>query len=681
MTTINLTIAANTFNYDIYVQAGSPAGIVDVIVTLGSGVVVGSHSSSPAMFQSGSFAVGSTVTIDASLGKIKGRGGNGGNGGAIGANGKAGGIGRTGLQLGQNTTVIGQSNISAGGGGGGGGGGGSSGGGGGGGGGAGVDGGSGGTKGSAGAHDGTDGGASTGGAGGAHGGTSGGDGGAGGDLSTGGVNGGDTGVASGGTRGAGGSDIDLNGFTLVANNTMTLPLATMMLTGLIPTFNVGGGMTLPLATLTLTGLIPAAMGAIARYVGGGGGWGMLSKPPFNEGIPDSIWNWLLKVWRWASGETKPEVSQTANFAATSAYFYPVDATAGNITVTLPKCTLSLGKKYVIKKTDVSANTITIVADTVVPDLIDGAASKVLTTQYDTIFIESDGVSNWWKLGGSATSTSLVSPLSTKGDIWGFDTANNRIPVGANTNVLTADSTQALGVKWAAAAASGPAMTVSTSAPGSAVNGDFWWKSDEGQLKVYYTDGSSNQWVDAMNVNTGGTGVTSPGMTKIASVTTTGSQATVTFSSIPATYSSLMVIASGRDTAAGSTDVQPRIQVNGDNTAANYSPSQYVAGTSTTASAGSLASTTAGSPICSMPGTSANANAVGHMTLTIPNYAQTTFHKPMSATSLVTSGAGPTQSQYVFGVVWKSTAAINSLKFTAGNTAFVDGSVFTLYGLA
>ena len=25
---------------------------------------------------------------------------------------------------------------------------------------------------------------------------------------------------------------------------------------------------------------------------------------------------------------------------------------------------------------------------------------------------------------------------------------------------------------------------------------MWWKSDEGRLKVYYADGSSNQWVDA-----------------------------------------------------------------------------------------------------------------------------------------------------------------------------------------
>jgi hypothetical protein len=42
-------------------------------------------------------------------------------------------------------------------------------------------------------------------------------------------------------------------------------------------------------------------------------------------------------------------------------------------------------------------------------------------------------------------------LTTKGDLFGYDTDVERIPIGANDEVLTADSTQALGLKWAAAA--------------------------------------------------------------------------------------------------------------------------------------------------------------------------------------------------------------------------------------
>lgn len=41
----------------------------------------------------------------------------------------------------------------------------------------------------------------------------------------------------------------------------------------------------------------------------------------------------------------------------------------------------------------------------------------------------------------------ASPLTTKGDIWGYNVTDARIPVGSNNSALIADSTQALGVKW------------------------------------------------------------------------------------------------------------------------------------------------------------------------------------------------------------------------------------------
>tara|TARA_R110000765_G_scaffold211177_1_gene316263 strand:- start:464 stop:1123 length:660 start_codon:yes stop_codon:yes gene_type:complete len=48
-------------------------------------------------------------------------------------------------------------------------------------------------------------------------------------------------------------------------------------------------------------------------------------------------------------------------------------------------------------------------------------------------------------------------LTTKGDTHGYSTLNERVPIGANTQVLTADSTEALGLKWAAAAAGGATL--------------------------------------------------------------------------------------------------------------------------------------------------------------------------------------------------------------------------------
>lgn len=46
----------------------------------------------------------------------------------------------------------------------------------------------------------------------------------------------------------------------------------------------------------------------------------------------------------------------------------------------------------------------------------------------------------------------ASPLTTKGDLYTFSTTNARLGVGTNGQVLTADSAEATGLKWATAAA-------------------------------------------------------------------------------------------------------------------------------------------------------------------------------------------------------------------------------------
>lgn len=63
-------------------------------------------------------------------------------------------------------------------------------------------------------------------------------------------------------------------------------------------------------------------------------------------------------------------------------------------------------------------------------------------------------SAWVAVGGG-------SPLTTKGDVYGFSTVDARIPIGANDTVLTADSTQALGLKWAAPAGGGGMTLLAT----------------------------------------------------------------------------------------------------------------------------------------------------------------------------------------------------------------------------
>lgn len=68
----------------------------------------------------------------------------------------------------------------------------------------------------------------------------------------------------------------------------------------------------------------------------------------------------------------------------------------------------------------------------------------------------------WKLMSTASS-----PLTTKGDVWGYSTLDARIPIGTNGQVLTADSAQTLGLKWATVTGSGDVV-----GPSSAVNNDL-----------------------------------------------------------------------------------------------------------------------------------------------------------------------------------------------------------------
>ena len=156
-------------------------------------------------------------------------------------------------------------------------------------------------------------------------------------------------------------------------------------------------------------------------------------------------------------------------------------------------------------------------------------------------------------------------------------------------------------------------------------------------------------------------------TPIATTTLGSAAASYTFSSIPSTYTDLILVSNFAVTTA-SANVYG--QLNGD-TATNYSDT-WLRGDGTTASSFRDTSTAQFWFSSSSYATSANPMHISHF----QNYANTTTYKTVLIRDNNAGGA-------VGGGValWRSTAAITSIKIhtSAGNLA--AGSTFTLYGLA
>lgn len=73
-----------------------------------------------------------------------------------------------------------------------------------------------------------------------------------------------------------------------------------------------------------------------------------------------------------------------------------------------------------------------------PALLDGEPAWAVDTF--KLFIGAGGSNH--QVGGGTTS-----PLTTKGDVYVYDTGNARFPVGPDGTVLTADSTQTAGLRY------------------------------------------------------------------------------------------------------------------------------------------------------------------------------------------------------------------------------------------
>ncbi len=95
---------------------------------------------------------------------------------------------------------------------------------------------------------------------------------------------------------------------------------------------------------------------------------------------------------WSTLNQLIHVAVTTTATITNESFVLADATSAAFTITLPTAASTPNKPISIKKTDASGNSVTIDGDSA--ETIDGATTQVLTGQYDSITIVSDGT-EWW----------------------------------------------------------------------------------------------------------------------------------------------------------------------------------------------------------------------------------------------------------------------------------------------
>jgi hypothetical protein len=159
-------------------------------------------------------------------------------------------------------------------------------------------------------------------------------------------------------------------------------------------------------------------------------------------------------------------------------------------------------------------------------------------------------------------------------------------------------------------------------------------------------------------------------TLIEAKTLTTNTASVTFSSIPQTYTDLKIVMSARSTQASlavsvfftfnasTSNFSSKVLYGDGSSAASFSSARYAG---------------------SVTGSSATASTFNNTDIYIPNYTSSNY-KSYSVDS-VTETNGATIFAYLGAGLWSDTPAITSLTLTPDAGDFVQYSTFYLYGIS
>jgi hypothetical protein len=171
-------------------------------------------------------------------------------------------------------------------------------------------------------------------------------------------------------------------------------------------------------------------------------------------------------------------------------------------------------------------------------------------------------------------------------------------------------------------------------------------------------------------------------TLISSVTVgSGGAASITFSSIPSTYTDLNILLSPRS-ALSSSRAEFYLTVNSD-TGSNYNSTRlqgYDSNQVLSASSSSVAPT-GNTSFGRITADTATASTFSNVSLYIPNYASSN-QKSMSIDWVAENNSSTTWTVGMSAVLWTGTAAITSLSFSNESSSnFMQYSTAYLYGIS